>query len=173
MSLQALKPSISMLSYLATALGIYAVLFVLSVIAHSVFDITYLELSYPDTTRIIKVDVVTYLFVGAALLIFFVLEQIALILVLIVYWIFNSFIVGRDPDTGLVVVPFALFQVIGLLPFIGEFFKGILPLPMSALTDFISALKTVRSLLEILITGGFAYGSETIINFIEETIGIG
>lgn len=169
-SLAALKPSIGMLKYLAIALGIYAVLFVLALIAHVIFDIEYLEFTYPDTNITLKVDVLTYLFIGAALLIFYVAEQLVLIVILIIYWIFNSFIVGRDPTTGKVVVPFALFQLIGLIPIIGGFFKAILPIPQSVIGDLASALKILRSFLEMIITGGFGAVSEAIITFIEEKV---
>lgn len=120
-------------------------------------------------TEVFRVDVITYLFVGAVLLIFFVLEKLLLAAVLIVIWIVNAFIIGKDPNTG-ALMPFSIFQIIGLIPFIGEWFRDFPAIPESAVSDLASGLATLRSFLELIITGGFAAGSETLIDFIERTV---
>lgn len=193
----ALKPSLGIFGYLLIALGIYAILFVLSIIAHYLFGIEFWTVTYeyPEVYRIadsiirfwgvtfrvprfatrivsvsITVDVVTYLFTTAILLIFFVLEKLLIVIVLIVYWIVNSFIIGRDPVSGSVEVPFALFQLLGLIPVIGEFFVNVPALSQSTLTGFAGVITTLRSFTETLVTGGFGVVSQELIELLNKTV---
>lgn len=174
-------------AYILVSVGVYLVVMVLAVIIHLLLGIDYYELTYSYfshfeyswtypyvvavyKTGIYEIDIATYIVVGALDLITTVLFTLFLAAGMILVWVINSFIFGVD-EYGNVLNPISLFQILALVPLIGDFFGGLTGLSESLITDWNNVLTIFRTMMQNIMSGIFVGISGIWNNLVENFLG--
>jgi hypothetical protein len=117
-----------------------------------------------------EVDVATWIIVGAIDLILTVLHTILILIGMIIVWLANAFIFGEDSQ-GKLLNPISLVQLLRLIPFLGDVFRGVHGIDESIIGSLDALLTAFDNLFYEIANGFFSGISGIYENIAREVLG--